>query len=655
VLVGGGRPPEGLNAHFGPLSAGSHPKVASNSVLRRGWGETLDLARRVHPGLRRAVVIVGSTAGERFWLESARRQLAAAAESIEISYLVDSNFRDVLRAVAALPKDSVVLVGPFLRDGAGRDFSTPAVIARLAGVARVPIYGLTEGMVGSGIVGGYVVSYQAHGRVAAELALRVLAGERPEPTGEGTTTAMFDDRQIARWKIDRRLLPPDGVVLFQKPSPWTQYRGYVVGAALLVLVQMGFIAALLMERAQRRRTQRGLADRLRFETLLSDLSHALASCSDADIDREIEVGLRRIVEDLGTDRATLWAYNDAGDEARVSHTWTRPGVPPVSPLLREKDFPRSFAELRAGRVLRIPTEASSDREGLVRTQTLSSALAPLVEGGRVVGSLSVGSVQERHWPDDLLPRLQLLANVFAGALSRQRAAHAARESARDIRDLAGRLMTAQEEERRRIARELHDGVNQDLAALSIALSAIEDDLPEGTPIARRKELSQLQERAVELAETIRHMSHELHPGVLQYAGLAAALRSYCREFERDHGLAVAYRADDDLGAIPADVALCLYRVTQEALKNISRHANASHAWVSVGRWVAPDLTLSIRDDGRGFDLAAAHARGGLGLISLDERVRIAGGRLIIASEPDRGTEIRVVVRLADLAEAPRDA
>jgi len=424
----------------------------------------------------------------------------------------------------------------------------------------------------------------------------------------------------------------------------------------LLLVQTGLIATLLAQRAQRRRAQRGLAERLRFETLLSDLSRALASCSDADIDREIEGGLRRIVEDLDTDRASLWSLDDAAGVSRVTHAWTRPGVPPIAPVIRQTDFPWTVAEIRKGKVLRVPTpEAATDRQSLARILTRSSALAPLIEGGVVVGGLSVGSVREdRRWPDELLPRLQLLADVFAGALARQRASRAATDSARDIRALAGRLMTAQEEERRRIARELHDGVNQDLAALSIALSAIEDDLPDDTPVARRKELALLQERAVELAETIRNMSHELHPGVLQYAGLAAALRSYCREFEREHGLAVTYQADDDLGVIPAHVALCLYRVTQEALKNIGRHANASHAWVNVER-AAPDLTLSIRDDGRGFDLAAARARGGLGLISLDERVRIVGGRLAIDSEPDRGTEIRVVVRPADLPEPPRDA
>jgi two-component system sensor histidine kinase UhpB len=187
-------------------------------------------------------------------------------------------------------------------------------------------------------------------------------------------------------------------------------------------------------------------------------------------------------------------------------------------------------------------------------------------------------------------------------------------------------------------------VNQDLAALSIALSALEDGLPEGTPADRRREVTRLRGRTVELAAAIRHLSHELHPGILQYTGLAVALRSHCREFEREHGLAVTFRADDDLGTVPSDVALCLYRVTQEALKNAASHAKASKIRVFVQRDGA-DLALAIGDDGNGFDLAEARGRGGLGLISLDERVRLAGGRLVIDTQPRGGTEIRVVVPL----------
>ncbi len=520
---------------------------------------------------------------------------------------------------------------------------------RLA-TTRAPVYALTEGAIGAGAVGGVVVSFAEHGRVAADLALKVLAGEHPPATGAGMIP-MFDDRQIKRWRIDRRLLPAGSVVLFHEPSVWERYRGYIIGGVGLLLVQTGFIVALLVQRAQRRRAQHSVAERLQFETLLADLSQDLASCPDDEIDHGIENGLRRVVEDLGTDRASLWALDDGAGQGRIMHSWIRPGVVTHAPVVDDKHFPWTFSQIRQGRPVRLPPPDGLSDETLIDLQSLaliptrSTAVAPLVEGGVVVGGLSVGTVaEERRWPDELVPRLRLLADLFANALARQRARRAAHESAKDIRDLAGRLITAQEQERRRIARELHDGVNQDLAALSIALSAMEDGLPESTPAGQRQDLARLQARAVEAAETIRSLSHELHPGVLQYAGLATALRSYCREFEREHDLPVIYHAGDDLGDAPPDIALCLYRVTQEALRNAAKHAKASHVWVTVTR-DRSTLVLTIRDDGRGFDLEEAQARGGLGLISLDERVRLAGGKLALDASSQQGTEIHVVVPL----------
>jgi signal transduction histidine kinase/ABC-type uncharacterized transport system substrate-binding protein len=632
---------------FADLS--SEPTI-TGTWRTRGWGETLALARRVHPGTRRAVVVVGASEAERLWADSARQQLAAHAGAIEITYLIGSSSETVLETIASLPNDSVVLAGPFLRDKTGRDFITNTFTSQVIAVSRVPVYGLTEGAIGTGVVGGHVVSFEAHGKVAAGLALRVLAGEHPSPTTEGTTVPMFDDRQLVRWGVDRRLLPAGSVVRFHEPSAWERYRSYVIGAIALVAVQSALIGILLVQRAQRRRAQRSLAQRLRFETFLSNLSAALASCPTPEIDREIETGLRRIVEDLGTDRAILWSLDDRAGEARVTHAWARPGIPPMMAVIKGEQFPWLRTRIREAQVLRLPSpadpdEAPVDRHSLAQMGTRSTALAPLVEGGVVVGGLSVGSVLEvRHWPDEVVPRLRLLADVFASALARQHAEQVAHASARDIRDLAGRLLTAEDDERRRIARELHDGVNQDLASLSIALTVLEDGLPADTSDDRRREVTRLHARAVELAEAIRYLSHELHPGILQYAGLATALRSHCREFDGSHEVRVTYQSDDDLGHVPADVALCVYRVTQEALKNAAMHAKARHAWVTVTR-EGTDLVLTVRDDGSGFDLAKARGRG-LGLISLEERVRHVGGRIVIDTEPQRGTTIRVVVPLS---------
>lgn len=628
--------------------------------LHVGWSETLDLARRLQPETRRAVVVAGSSPTDRVWLEGARTQLAASGGPIEVGYLAGRSLEDVLKEVAALPKETVVLVGAFLRDATGRDFATPEVIKRIVAASQVPVYGLADNSIGTGVVGGYVVSFEAHGKTAAELALRVLAGERPSPTDTGTTVPMFDARQVERWGIDARRLPPGSLVLFQEPSLWELYRWYIVGAVGALLVQSGLIGALLAQRAQRRRAQQRLAERLRFETLLAHLSSVFATSAPAEADPHVETALRLIVEDLGVDWATVRTLEEGANGASLTHAWARAGVPPRRTMVPEGEAPWIFSRLRQGHVVRLarlgdlPDEAPVDRQSLEALGTRSTVVVPLVGGSAVVGCLSIGTVREaRRWPDEVIPALQRMAEVFATALERQRTARAARESEEQIRDLAGRLMTAQEEERRRIARDLHDDVNQELAALSIALSTLGGRLPDDTTLDLRQEVDRLQGRTVELAETIRHLSHALHPGVLQHVGLVAALRGYCRGFEREHDLPVTFRADGELGTVPSDVALCLYRVTQEGLGNVARHAGARHARVTVGR-EGNDVVLTIGDDGRGFDLAEARSRHGLGLISLDERVWLVRGHLTIDSHRQGGTELRTVVPLSEARDAPRD-
>jgi signal transduction histidine kinase len=223
-----------------------------------------------------------------------------------------------------------------------------------------------------------------------------------------------------------------------------------------------------------------------------------------------------------------------------------------------------------------------------------------------------------------------------------------RQADDEIASLAGRLITAQEAERSRIARELHDDINQQLASLSIALSGVKRRLQNGEAEGVAEEVTRLQQRIVDVTHVTRQLSHELHPGVLQHAGLVAALRGHCAEFGAQHGIDVTFAAGAGINGVPAETALCLYRVTQEALRNIAAHAGARTAWVALSLAKA-SLELSIVDDGQGFNLAQARRDGGVGLVSMDERVRLIGGSLRIETQPQRGTELRVRVPIRGAA------
>jgi PAS domain S-box-containing protein len=217
-------------------------------------------------------------------------------------------------------------------------------------------------------------------------------------------------------------------------------------------------------------------------------------------------------------------------------------------------------------------------------------------------------------------------------------------SHREIQSLAGRLIEAQEAERARIARDLHDDVSQQLAGVSIAFSGLKQRLGEyHVSEEMRQELAELQQQTLKLARNVRQLSHDLHPAVLQHLGLVKGLTSYCGDLERAHGMAMTCTAEGDFRVITPDASLCVYRIAQEALRNVIAHAGASGVQVRLLQ-VGHDAQITIADDGRGFDAAHRGDRArGLGLVSMSERARIIGGTISIVSALHQGTRVQATV------------
>ena len=224
---------------------------------------------------------------------------------------------------------------------------------------------------------------------------------------------------------------------------------------------------------------------------------------------------------------------------------------------------------------------------------------------------------------------------------RRRIADALRASLHDVQHLAGQLISAQEAERARIARDLHDDIGQRVASFCIGLSRAKRQIPDVSSPAGET-LSDLQQRATRLATDLRHLSHHLHPSALEFLGLVQALRERCHEFSEESGVGVRFDVSDTWRDVSGAVGLCLYRVAQEALRNVAAHAQARQVTVSLDRR-SGHLLLEVTDDGRGFDPTVTSRRSGLGLVSLRERVRMLGGVLEVTAAPDSGT--RIVVTL----------
>jgi PAS domain S-box-containing protein len=208
-------------------------------------------------------------------------------------------------------------------------------------------------------------------------------------------------------------------------------------------------------------------------------------------------------------------------------------------------------------------------------------------------------------------------------------------------DLLRRLVHAQEVEHRRVARELHDDLTQRLAVLAIDAGSLEQ-LPGCPPdVGRRARV--MRDELVALSESVHSLSRQLHPSILDDLGLTDALRSECQSIYQRDGIAVTYHAQDVPTDLPRDVTLCVYRVAQEALRNVARHARSLQASI---RLVANDreLVLSVRDKGIGFEVAA-RGKSGIGLENMRERARLIQARLLVRSQPGEGTKVTLRVPL----------
>jgi signal transduction histidine kinase len=229
-------------------------------------------------------------------------------------------------------------------------------------------------------------------------------------------------------------------------------------------------------------------------------------------------------------------------------------------------------------------------------------------------------------------RYELTARVRT--ITRLNRYHTLQEQRQNLREMSERLIAAQEDERQRISRELHDDLGQALTTHMISLRNLQEDLslPPETLFER---LQSLHEQSYEIFIKIRRLAQDLRPPILDALGLRVSMQTYCAEFTRRTHLPIVFEADETLPALPDIYNITLYRLLQESLNNIIKHAKASRAWVEL---IVEEnsITLTIQDNGQGFDQTEAQP-GGIGLSSMNERVTIAGGTLKINSSPQRGT------------------
>ena len=554
---------------------------------------TLDDALRLHPGTRRVFVVAGAAPFDAFWEAEARRAFRAYEGRLEFVYLTGLPMADLLARAAALPEQSVVYYLHVFEDGTGRGFVPADALALLSQAANAPVYGHSAAYVGSGAVGGRVVDFGHEGATAARVGLGLLAGGLAEPLpapGSGNID-LFDGRQLRRWGIDEACLPPGGVVRFRQLTFWGEYKWHVAAAAAVCVVQAVLIAALVAQLVKRRRAD----ERFRQVVETAPVGILLVSPGGAI--------------DMANDQA-LELFGYARDEILGR---------PVELLVPDRAGDRHPADRR--RHFDAPA---------VRPMGLGRELTGRRKDGREVPiEIALSTLQT---PKGLF----VLASVV-DRTERRLAEAASRASQHELRLLTGRLLNAQETERRRIARELHDDVSQNLALLAVEMDLLTTAAGTAGVAGRAGELSS---RLKDVSSAVHGLSHQLHPSKLEQLGLVAAVRGLCQEYTRAHGLDVKFTHHGLPDRLRPDTELCLFRIAQEALGNVVRHSGSADAAVELAG-TGRDVCLRVSDSGRGFDPSVLGGR--LGLAGMRERVSLVGGQLRIESGPGSGTRVEARV------------
>jgi PAS domain S-box-containing protein len=241
------------------------------------------------------------------------------------------------------------------------------------------------------------------------------------------------------------------------------------------------------------------------------------------------------------------------------------------------------------------------------------------------------------------PTGPLVVSFISDITERQKSEATVLQYQKELQSLTGRLLSVQEAGNKELARELHDDLSQKLAALGMEVSMLLESSRE-SPELLPERVRAIGAKISRLAEGVHALSRRLHPAILDELGLEAALKEECVGFSAQEGVPARFESERVPAAIPEDISLCLYRVAQESLRNIAKHAKATNVRVLLsGR---PDgIALHIKDTGGGFDLNEVKEKGGLGLISMEERVRLVNGSLKIQSQAGQGTTVEVFVPL----------
>jgi PAS domain S-box-containing protein len=553
---------------------------------------TIELALRLQPDTKAVAIITDS-----WWLTASHAALLHYQDRVREIDIVGPSDSQLLEKVAALPPHTVVLfqLGP-------NDTKLLPVtnwdVLRFAS-QRLPTFSPWPSLcLDRGCIGGAYPDSLKEDRWTAEVASRVLLGEKPEDIPMVIDSDVQDEvdwHALQRWHIPEAALPRDTAVLYREPGLWERGRRYFVAGITVILVQALLILGLIWQRARKRRAESVLREsEERFRVMADSTPSLIWMCDDrGKFTYENEQRLQ---------------FTGPSPDARHDESWTTYVHPDdlrnVQSTLSKalKDHQPFSKEYRLRRT-----------DGTYRW--MFDVAAPRFNGdGSFAGF--IGSA----------------ADVTDQKLAREA-----------LEGLSGQLIAAQEKERSRLARELHDDICQRLAMISFKIEKATKGWGSGQSSIGHQ-LEEIWQQCSNLTGDVQSLSHELHPSILYNLGLATAIRSFCREVAEQNDAVVEFISSDIPDFLPREVSLSLFRVVQEALHNAVKYSGQKHFEVQL-HGKDGEIELKVSDKGVGFDAASIKRGRGLGLVSMAERIHNINGIFDIDTQPNAGTRIRARVAL----------
>jgi PAS domain S-box-containing protein len=550
----------------------------------------------VLPDTTHIFVVVGASHLERIWLNELQTAVRPFTGRVTFSWANNLSFAEMVSRSASLPEHSAILFAILSLDAQGKPFVEDRALTDIHGVANAPIFAVRSTQLGLGIVGGPLLSIEALSHTTSSVALRLLNGESPQRISVPTqllATPVFDARELRRWDIDEGRLPQGSVVHFQVPTLWEQHKGPIVAISMASGAQALVVVALVANLKKRRRTERQLREREGRLRVLSDVPSVMLWIAGPDR--------------LCTDFNKPWLeFTGRPLDTQLGHGWSD-AIHPEDRMRRMEAFDRAVARQEPFKL-----EYRVRRHDGEYRWILDTGVPRFLDEGAFAGY--VGSFID-------ITELKLAMVAFS--------------------NLSRRLMQNQEQERAWVAKELQEDLCQRVAGLTLGLYGLSQAA--GQDQALRSSAVELSRQFAALNRDVLKFSDQLYSTKLGLLGLGAAARSFLDELS-DHGEVAIEFTDEGVPVdLPSDVALAVFRVMQEAVRNAVKHSRAAVVKVSL-RLADRDIRLDVEDEGVGFDAELLSSRG-LGLVALRERIGHVGGECTIDSRPGAGTRIAVRVPL----------